>query len=81
MLKLNKFISLVVKAFVFSILLVFFISNGKMIDINLVFLTISISAQLFFVIILVFGILIGYLLGAKHRKLTIKTQETKLVKK
>lgn len=81
MLKLNKFISLVVKVFVFSMLLVFFISNGKMIDINLVFLTISISIQLFFVIILVFGILIGYLLGAKHRKLTIKTKETKLVKK
>ena len=75
--KLNKFISVITKAFVFTIILIFFISNGKMVDVNLIFLTISISVQLFFVVVLVCGILIGYLIGAKHKKLLIKNQQVK----
>jgi uncharacterized integral membrane protein len=65
--RLRRIASAFLKISLFVFLLLFLITNGSFVDLNLLFLHVSISVQLLFVLILVLGIIIGYLLGKKDR--------------
>jgi uncharacterized integral membrane protein len=65
--RLRRIAYTLLKIALFIFLLLFLITNGSFVDLNLLFLHVSISVQLLFVLILVLGIIIGYLLGKKDR--------------